>query len=64
MLFAFAHYLGLVSATAVLVHYFPVYISCLPGMISACFLVLCLCQFVLNLSFPKSSRNSCSRAQC
>lgn len=60
----FAHYLGLVSATAVLVFYFPVYCSsCLPVMISACFLVLCLVQFVLNPSFPQNSRSSCSRAQ-
>lgn len=55
----FAHYLGLVSATAVLVFYFPVYCSsCLPVMISACFLVLCLVQFVLNPSFPQNSRSS------
>lgn len=39
----FAHYPGLVSATAVLVHYFSLYCSsCLPDTISACFLVLCL----------------------
>lgn len=62
-LHCFAHYLALVSATAVLIHDFSDYFSCLLDAISACFFVLCLGQFVLNLSFPQNSGSSCGRAQ-
>lgn len=57
-LHCFTHYLVLVSATAVLIHDFSDYFSCLLDAISACFFVLCLGQFVLNPSFPQNSGSS------
>lgn len=57
-----SHYLSS-STLSLFINAFLCCFSCLLDVISTCFFVLCLGQFVLNLSFPQNSRSSCGRAQ-